>query len=50
MMNKHTDRDGKTVYTILNYKVPEKYKVLMFATALSLIGVAGSETLGYLSI
>ena len=41
MMNKHTDRDGKTVYTILNYKVPEKYKVLMFATALSLIGVAG---------
>ena len=41
MLNKHRDRNGKTVYTILDYKVPKRYKVMMLATALSLIGVAG---------
>ena len=41
MLNKHRDRNGKTFYTILDYKVPKRYKVMMLATALSLIGVAG---------
>ena len=41
MLNKHRDRNGKTVYTILDYKVSKRYKVMMLATALSLIGVAG---------
>ena len=41
MLNKHRDRNGKTVYTILDYKVSKRYKVMMMATALSLIGVAG---------
>ena len=43
MLNKQTDRAGKKVYTILNYKVPERYQFLMLAMALSLIGVAGIE-------
>ena len=41
MLNKHRDINGKTVYTILDYRVPKRYKVMMLATALSLIGVAG---------
>ena len=41
MLNKHRDRNGQTVYTILDYKVSKRYKVMMLATALSLIGVAG---------
>ena len=41
MLNKHTDRAGKNFYTILNYKVPERYKVLMLALVLSLIGFVG---------
>ena len=40
MLNRQTDRAGKNVYTILNYKVPERYKVLMLAIVLSLIGIA----------
>ena len=41
MLNKHNDRAGKKVYTILNYKVPDRYQVLVLAMVLSLIGVAG---------
>ena len=43
MLNKHGYRAGKKVYTILNYKVPVRYNVLMLAMALSLMGVAGVE-------
>ena len=41
VLNKQRNRNGKTVYTILDYKVPKSYKVIMLAIALSLIGVAG---------
>ena len=40
MLNKQRNRNGKTVYTILDYKVPKRYKVMMLAIAVSLIGVA----------
>ena len=40
MLNKHIDRDGKEVCTILNYRVPDRYKVLMLAMVLTLMGVA----------
>ena len=40
MLNTNTDRAGKKVYTILNYQVPERYKVLMLAVVLTLMGVA----------
>ena len=48
MLNKHTDRAGKEVYTILNYKVPERYEVLMLAMVLSVMGFAGVEFWDYL--
>ena len=40
MLNKQRNRNGKTNYTILDYKVPKRYKVMMLAIAISLIGVA----------
>ena len=43
MLNKRKDRNGKTVYTILNYKVPRRYEVMMLAIALSLVGLAGTS-------
>ena len=43
MLNKQRNRNGKTVYTILDYKVPKSYKVMMLAIAISLIGVAGKS-------
>ena len=43
MLNKHRDRNGKKVYTILDYKVSIRYKVMMLAVALSLIGIAGGS-------
>ena len=43
VLNKQRNRKGKTVYTILDYKVPKSYKVMMLAIAISLIGVAGKS-------
>ena len=39
LLKKHTDRAGKGVYTISNYKAPDRYKFLMLAIALTLIGI-----------
>ena len=41
MLNKRSDKAGKVVYTILDYEVSERYKVLMLAVAISLTGVGG---------
>ena len=40
-LNKHTDRSGQKVYTILNYEVPDRYKIFMLAMVLSVIGYTG---------
>ena len=40
MLNKRIYRDDKEVCTILNYRVPDRYKVLMLAMVLTLMGVA----------
>ena len=40
-LNKHTDRSGQKVYTILNYVVPDRYKIFMLAMVLSVIGYMG---------
>ena len=41
-LNKHTDRSGQKVYTILNYVVPDRYKIFMLATVLSVIEYTGA--------
>ena len=38
-MLKHTDIEGRKVYTILDYRVPEAYILILFCTTLNLIGV-----------
>ena len=40
MLKKSTDEDGKQVYTIFNYKVPEGYKLHLLAVMFNLVGVA----------
>ena len=40
-LNKQTDRSGQKVYTILNYVVPDRYKIFMLAMVLSVIGYSG---------
>ena len=41
LLNKCIDKSGKQIYTILNYRVPERYKVMMLAMALSMLGAGG---------
>ena len=41
MLNNYIDKSGKQICTILNYKVPERYKVMMLAMMFSMTGVGG---------
>ena len=41
LLNKCIDKSGKQIYTILNYRVPERYKVMMLGMALSMLGAGG---------
>ena len=41
MLNNYIDKSGKQIYTILNYKVPERYKVMMLAMMFSMTGAGG---------
>ena len=40
MLKKSPDEDGKQVYTIFNYRVPEGYKLHLLAVMFNLVGVA----------
>ena len=40
MLKKRTNNEGRKVYTVLNYEVPDGYVRLLLATVLNLIGVA----------
>ena len=40
MLKKRTNSEGRKVYTVLNYEVPDGYVRLLLATVLNLIGVA----------
>ena len=41
MLNNYIDKSGKQICTILNYKVPERYKVMMLAMMFSMTGAGG---------
>ena len=41
LLNKYIDKSGKQICTILNYKVPERYKVMMLAMMFSMTGTGG---------
>ena len=41
LLNKHRDKNGKIIYIIMSYKVPGRYKVMMLAMALSMLGAGG---------
>ena len=37
LLNKSTDKNGKTIYIIMKYRVPARHKVMMLAMALSML-------------
>ena len=41
LLNKSTDKNGKTIYIIMKYRVPARHKVMMLAMALSMLGAGG---------
>ena len=43
MMKSYIDKDGRKVYTLLNYKIPDIYIFGLFITVLNLLGVASVQ-------